>query len=75
MAKTDTEPGTEENTSSLQDVDIACAARLVRRGRRFYVSLPSRTIDFWQLDAKDEVLVKILKVKRQKRPVFLGTRC
>ena len=48
----------------LQEVDIAIAVRLVAHGARYYLSVRPRDIEFWGLKPGDEVLMKIVKVKR-----------
>lgn len=72
MPQTNPKPEVEEKSLSREDVDLAFSVRIVRRGNHFYLSIHDRDVSFWDLLGGDEVLVKIVKVKRAKRPVYLG---
>ena len=61
-----------DEPAAREDVDLSFAAKLVNRGNQYYVSMHYRDIRFWDLAAGDEVLVKIVKVRRAKRPRHIG---
>jgi hypothetical protein len=62
----------EKNSEILEDVDIALVAPVRRHQSRFILSIHERDLHFYDIQVGDEVHLRIDKVKKQKRPVYLG---
>jgi hypothetical protein len=56
----------------LKDIQIAFAGRVVFTGNSYRISLPMKEVRFWGIEAGDELLVSISKLKREPRERLSG---
>jgi hypothetical protein len=57
-----------EIRENVEDLELAWAAKIVRRGDMLYLAIHQSDAGFYDLRPGDRVLVKVVKVKRAKRP-------
>ena len=64
MKKSDQGRRTQKTEIILEDLDYASVAPVRSHGGRFYLSIHPRDLAFWNIKPGDEVLVRLVKIKR-----------